>query len=126
MDKHTIFESSEIKYQEMDGLLYPILPVYEEKSLKLDVEKYGRLWIEHMKATYPQRYRSLVRFGELEHRASQVNETSYELLEDIEKGWLRTHRPKNPYCFMEQLCLRNQARAIAEEMVLQDVVRQFH
>lgn len=126
MDKFTIFERSGIEYQEIDGMLYPVLPVYKEESTKLDVGKYGRMWIEHMKATYPQRYISLVRFGELENRASQVNETAYELLEDMEKSWLWTHRPENPYCFMEQLRLRNQARAIAEEMVLQDVVRQFH
>ena len=84
------------------------------------------MWIEHIKIIYPQRYRSLVRFGELKARAEMVNETAYELLEDIEVRWLDKHRPKNANSFVEQLHLRNQARMMAEEVVLHDVVRQFH
>lgn len=125
MNKKIVFDRLGIKYQKKDGNYYPVLPVETKKEI-CNVGKYGRMWIEHIKEVYPKRYRSLVRFGELQDRAEQVNETAYELLDDIEKGWLRTHRAKNPNCFMEQLHLRNQARMIAEEVVLQDVVRQFH
>ena len=62
--------------------------------MMIDVGKYGRMWIEHIKDVYPERYRCLVRFGELSERACQVNETAYELLEDIEVRWLRKHKPK--------------------------------
>lgn len=93
----------------MDGILYSILEMAAETAT-VDVGKYGRMWIEHIKVVYPERYRCLVRFGELTERASQVNETAYELLENIEVRWLRKHKPKNPNSFMEQLHLRNQAR----------------
>jgi hypothetical protein len=126
MKEETIFEKLGIEYQEVDGIFYPILSVPSEESQCLNVGKYGRMWIEHIKITYPQRYRSLVRFGELQERAEMVNETAYELLEDIEVRWLNRHRPKNPNFFIEQLHLRNQARMMAEEVVLHDVVRQFH
>ena len=59
------------------------------------------------------RYKSLVRFGELEERADEVNETAYELLDDIEAKWLKKHKPKNPKSFMEQLQLRTQTRMMA-------------
>lgn len=126
MKEETIFEKLGIEYQEIEGIFYPILSAPSEDSQCLNVGKYGRMWIEHIKITYPQRYRSLVRFGELEERAEMVNETAYELLEDIEVRWLNRHRPKNPNSFIEQLQLRNQARMMAEEVVLHDVVRQFH
>lgn len=75
---------------------------------------------------YPMRYKSLVRFGELEERADEVNDTAYELLDDIEAKWLKKHKPKNPNSFTEQLQLRTQTRMMAEEIVIVDVVMQFH
>jgi hypothetical protein len=55
-----------------------------------------------------------------------VNEVAYELLEDIENEWLRKHKPKHANSFVEMYQLRNQARIIAEEVVLHDVVNCFH
>ena len=68
----------------------------------------------------------MVRFGELEEKANEVNETAYELLDDIEAKWLKQHKPENPDSFMEQLQLRTQTRMMAEEIVIMDVVMQFH
>ena len=125
MSELTVFEKLGVEYGGVDGILYPVLEVTTE-STKIDVGKYGRMWIVHIKVVYPERDRCLVRFGELSERACEVNETAYELLEDIEVRWLRKHKPKNPNSFVEQLHLRNQARVMAEEVVLVDVVRQFH
>ena len=125
MSELTVFEKLGVEYGGVDGILYPVLDVTTE-STKIEVGKYGRMWIEHIKVVYPERYRCLVKFGKLSERASQVNETAYELLEDIEVRWLRKHKPQNPNSFVEQLHLRNQARVMAEEVVLVDVVRQFH
>ena len=61
-----------------------------------------------------------------EERAAEVNETAYELLDNIENSWLKKHKPKNPGSFTEQMQLRTQARMMAEEIVLADVVMQFH
>ena len=47
------------------------------------------MWIKYIKEEYPMRYKSLVRFGELEERADEVNDTAYELLDDIEAKWLK-------------------------------------
>ena len=79
----------------------------------IDVGKYGRMWIKYIKEEYPMRYKSLVRFGELEERADEVNDTAYELLDDIEAKWLKKHKPKNPNSFTEQLQLRTQTRMMA-------------
>ena len=68
----------------------------------------------------------LVRFGELHSKAVEVNEVAYELLEDIENEWLMKHKPKDKNSFMEMYRLRAQARLVAEEVVLHDVVNCFH
>lgn len=126
MSNKTTFEKLEIGYTEIDGIFYPDVLLPTETEQIVGVGKYGAIWITHMKDAYPQTYRSLVRFGELKERAMEVNETAYELLEDIEVRWLRSHKPKDTHSFMEQLHLRNQARMMAEEVVLHDVVMQFH
>ena len=46
--------------------------------------------------------------------------------EDIENEWLRKHKPKHANSFVEMYQLRTQARMIAEEVVLHDVVNCFH
>ena len=121
----TTFEKLGIPYEERDGIFYPVLEAGTERA-DVDTGKYGRMWIKYMKDEYPIRYRSLVRFAKLEEIAAEVNETAYELLDDIETSWLKKHKPKNTGSFTEQLKLRTQARMLAEEIVLADVVMQFH
>lgn len=125
MREQTLFEKLGVRYIEEDGILYPLISV-EIKEENAGIGKYGRLWLEYIKSEYPQRYRSLVRFGELNSKAIEVNEVAYELLEDIEDEWLSQHKPKNKNSFMEMYRLRTQARMVAEEVVLHDVVNCFH
>ena len=61
----TTFEKLGIPYEERDGIFYPVLVAGTEKA-DIDVGKYGRMWIKYIKEEYPMRYKSLVRFGELE------------------------------------------------------------
>ena len=122
--RKTTFEKLGIPYEERNGIFYPVLVAGTEKA-DIDVGKYGRMWIKYIKEEYPMRYKSLVRFGELEERADEVNDTAYELLDDIEAKWLKKHKPKNPNSFTEQLQLRTQTRMMAEEIVIMDVVMQF-
>lgn len=109
----TTFEKLGIPYEERDGIFYPVLVAGTEKA-DIEAGKYGRMWIKYIKEEYPMRYKSLVRFGEIEERADEVNDTAYELLDDIEAKWLKKHKPKNPNSFTEQLQLRTQTRMMAE------------
>ena len=56
---------------------------------------------------------------------NEFNPVDY-VLDDIEAKWLKKHKPKNPNSFTEQLQLRTQTRMMAEEIVIMDVVMQFH
>lgn len=125
MSEETLFEKLGVKYIEKDGIFYPLITLDGEEK-NADVGKYGHMWIDYIRTAYSQRYKSLVRFGELHDKAAEVNEVAYELLEDIEKEWLGEHKPKQANSFVEMYRLRTQARIIAEEVVLHDVVKCFH
>lgn len=122
----TTFEKLGIEYKEYDGLLYPVLSVSEEAVKPTHIGKYGRMWIEFMKTEHPDRYRNLVRFGRLWDKATEIDEEAYELFEAIESKWLSSHKPKNRQSFWEMYQLRTQARLMAEETVLHQVIRQYH
>ena len=122
MSEETLFEKLGVKYIEKDGIFYPLITLGGEEN-STDVGKYGRMWMDYIQKEYPQRYRSLLRFGELHDKATEVNEVAYELLEDIENEWLHKHKPKQLNSFVEMYQLRTQARMIAEEVVLHDTRR---
>ena len=111
-------------YTEVDGVLYPNIVVLEESDVW--VGKYGLLWIDYMKFNYAERYRHHIRMGTLNTKALEVNEEAYEMLEGIVNQYLVKHKPQNSASTMEMWRLREQAKQMAEEVVLNDIVRQYH
>ena len=114
----TLFEELGVEYKEVDGILYPLLSVDEAEYNLTDIGKYGRMWIRYMEENKPSEYRHMARMGQLRKRAEAVNEEAYERLDNIEAAWLKKHMTGKKKTFMEQLYLRNQARAMAEEIVM--------
>ena len=106
MSEETLFEKLGVKYIEKDGIFYPLITLGGEEN-STDVGKYGRMWMDYIQKEYPQRYRSLVRFGELHDKATEVNKVAHELLEDIENEWLSKHKPKQANSFAEMYQLFN-------------------
>ena len=79
-----------------------------------------------MKCNHTERYRHLIRMGTLNTKAFEVNEEGYEMLEEIVNRYLAKHKPSDEASTMEMWRLREQAKQMAEEFVLNDVVRQYH
>ena len=121
----TLFEELEVSYREEDGLFYPNISMDEEKT-DIITGKYGDLWMRFMKENCPERYRHFIRLGELRMRASEVNEDAYEMLYGIMAAFLATHVVNVPKSTMENWKLREQAKQIAEEIVLHDIVYCYH
>lgn len=111
-------------YTEVDGVLYPNIVVLEEADVWAG--KYGLLWIDYMKTNHTDRYRHHIRIGTLNTKALEVNEEAYEMLERIVNQYLVKHKPQNSASTMEMWRLREQAKQMAEEVVLSDIVRQYH
>ena len=111
-------------YTEVDGVFYPNIVVSEEANVWIG--KYGLLWIDYMKFNYAERYRHHIRMGTLNSKAFEVNEEAYEMFERIANRYLAKHKPHNSASTVEMWKLREQAKQMAEEVVLSDIVRQYH
>ncbi len=84
------------------------------------------LWLSYMKENHKQRYRTLARLGCINSQAHEVNEEAYKMLDTITSQHLKKHPPEHPGSTMEMWKLREQAKSIAEEVVLSDIVYQYH
>lgn len=111
-------------YTEVNGVFYPDIAVSEESDVW--VGKYGLLWIDYMKSNYSDRYKHHIRMGTLNAKAFEVNEEAYEMLEEIVNQYLAKHKPQNSASTMEMWRLREQAKQMAEDVVLRDIVCQYH
>ena len=120
----SIFEQMGGTYKEVDGIFYPNLVLKPEKNVM--VGKYGTLWMRYMEEKYPMRYLELHMDGELRLKAAEVNEEAKEVLDTMVQAYLSKHKPKNPDSTMEMWRLKEQARAISEEFILDDIVCRFH
>ena len=120
----SIFEQMGGTYTEIDGIFYPNLVLKPEKNVF--VGKYGTIWMSYLEKNYPMRYVELHSAGELRQKAAEVNEEAMEVLDTMVQVYLKKHKPKNPNSTMEMWRLREQARAIAEEFILEDIVCKFH
>ena len=111
-------------YTEVDGVLYPNIVVSEEANVW--VGKYGLLWMDYMKSNHADRYRHHIRMGTLNSKAFEVNEEAYEMLEGIGNQYQERHKPQNSASTMEMWRIREQAKQMAEEVVLNNIVRHYH
>lgn len=121
----SLFDSMGVQYEEREGLFYPIIAEAEIKEA-IHVGKYGHLWISFMKENHPDRYRHLFRFEKLMAKAAEVDEEAYQLMDSMTEKYLKSHPPKDSSSTMEMWRLREEAKRIAEEIIFQDIVNQFH
>lgn len=124
-EEKSLFESMGIRYEEREGLFYPIIAEAEIKEA-IHVGKYGHLWMNFMKENHPDRYRHLFRFGKLMAKAVEIEEEAYQLMDSMIEKYLKSHPPIDSSSTMEMWRLREEAMRIAEEVIFQDIVNQFH
>ena len=115
----------DIPYVEKDGILYPLLTIPVDMELS-SVGKYGLLWLSYMKENHKGRFRTLTRLGCANQTAHKVNEEAYEMLDVMFGQHMRKHPPVNCGSTIEMGKLREQAKTVAEEMVLMGIVYQYH
>ena len=120
----SIYEAMGGTYTEMDGVLYPNIVISEEADVW--VGKYGLLWMDYMKSNHAERCKHHIRMGTLNTKALEVNKEAYEMLEGIVNQYMAKHKPQNSASTMDMWRLREQSKQMAEEVVLSDIVRQYH
>lgn len=128
-EEQSLFEQLGGTYTEgADGLLYPNFSIDETDVKQADVftGKYGDIWKKYLKENHSGRYRHLVRLGKLQEQALAINEEANEMVDTIINQYLKSHKPANPSSTMEMWKIREQTKAVAEEVVLHDIVYCLH
>ena len=98
-------EALAITYHEgKDGLLYPDIRTEEQENVTLG--KFGIMAMEYLQSSYPQRFKSLQRFGMMNQTLMEVEEEANQLMEKLTNQYLSKHKPKNPQSTMEMYQIR--------------------
>ncbi|MGN0154647.1 MAG: TnpV protein [Lachnospiraceae bacterium] len=113
-----------LEYHEENGILYPNIEMEQEDLSSLN--KYGLIAMDYLKENHYERYRSLVRFGRLVEVLKPVQEEAQRMIDQLMEKYLAKHKPKNPNSTMEMWQIREQGLRQAEEIVLHQIVNQYH
>lgn len=120
-------EEMTLTYHEgTDGMLYPDLEIPEAVASMADLGRFAIRAAEYLKENHKDRYRTLVRSGKLAGKMQEVDEEAERMMELLEADYLKDNLPKDPGSTMEMWQLREQARMLAEEVVMADIVMKFH
>lgn len=80
----------------------------------------------YLKENEEARYKSLLRFGRMTEKMKEVDEEANQMLDQLITQYLKSHRPVHPSSTMEMWKLREQAKMMAEEIVLTEIVYRYH
>ena len=104
----------------------PDLQAPDETENLTQIGKYGLLAMNYLKENEETRYKSLLRFGRMTEKMKEVDEEANHMLDQLMTQYLKSHRPVNPSSTMEMWKLREQAKMMAEEIVLTEIVYRYH
>ena len=122
MKKHIYDESNGLSYTLHGDYYLPDLAVNEEEST---YGKYGMLRKQFLKEHRPARYQYLVMTGELTGHLNQVDQDAREQVEILVKQMAEKQSVTEQLKMQDQMkwvCLMNNIKACAEEIVLQGIV----
>lgn len=102
-----------------EGFLEPIIEV---STCDLHIGKYGAIAMNYLKNEYSHRY-SLLRAEEtLIEIMYKVNEEAHQMMEVLQENMLAKDPIPNPENFYESYKYKEMIRAMAEEIVLKEIV----
>ena len=114
---------NEITYTEHNGLYYPNLAL--PKQTIYPIGKYGRMHLDYIKQHRRGRYTTLLTEGKLNARLHEIDLEANEMLETIitrfanERGVDENLKARDMLRWVAEM---NNIKAIAEEIVLREVV----
>ena len=77
-----------MNYKEVDGLLYPELTMPDETEDLTKLGRYGRMAMKYLLENEPARYKTLMRFGKMYEKMSEVEKEANQLYDQLEEQYL--------------------------------------
>lgn len=118
----TLFEQAGVKYREVDGLLYPMLPA-DTAKVSADVGKYGRLWMHLLFKVDRQSYNRKLFAGTIVDEALIKNENAYEMIDKATEEYLKRLGTDKKHSSIEIWKCRTAAVITREELFLESAFR---
>lgn len=115
---------TEIAYENKNGYCFPLLTLPETETLPIG--KYGRLYLDHLKKHRRGTYTSLLTDVNLAPYLAEINREAHEQVKSLTAhlatsvGVTEALKTTDPIAWNTQM---NTAKALAEEMVLQELLR---
>lgn len=98
----------------------------DENEAKIGLTQYGMQCFRYLQAEHNHRWTHLLLTRQLNAVCKQVEEEAWERHHEIEDAYLKKYPITKEMEFMEVVQRRNQARAYAMEIVMDEVVNQYH
>lgn len=123
-EEKTIFDKFGIGYRQHGDVLIPDFDIVPEhfETVYTNAGRYGRMWLAFMKENDYDRFVNIGRRCELAETAMRVEDEAQDILEAITKSHLKKHEFKDRFSSMERWRVYDEARRMAEEIVLNEVV----
>lgn len=117
MNEQTVFEKMGVRYEERDGIFYPILGACDNAKIT-GLGKYGRLWITWLFELDRRLHRKYLLEGTLVEKAMEFQEYAYELEDEIVSSMEKS--PNQAEDFLMSVALQRQKWEVAQEIIIRD------
>ena len=123
MERYKVDESNGLRYELGEyGMYYPIIEI----DGKLEIGRYGKLAMEHMKAINPSRYKTLGIMGMFPKIFNNIDEKVYSIIDNIMEEKLKEEPIQDEWNVLEIERHKKMLYREAEEIALQEIVYQDH
>lgn len=119
MEKRIIDEKTGIEYVLVDDIYYPIF-VLEDEGVNFG--KYGRIRLDYLKEHRKELYAEMLVKDMLYEHIEDIQREALEMIERLEKQYIRQNSVTKDNGFMKNYNLRQQAKDYAEEVVKRELI----
>lgn len=117
MNEQTIFEKMGVRYEERDGILYPILGACDDATIT-GLGKYGRMWITWLFDLDRMLHRKYLLEGTLVEKAMEFQEYAGELEDEIVSSMVDFSNQTEG--FLVSVAIQRQKWEAAQEIIIRD------
>ena len=117
MSEQTVFEKMGVRYEESDGILYPILGACDNTTIT-GLGKYGRMWITWLFDLDRLLHRKYLLEGTLVEKAMGFQEYAGELEDEIVSSMGNSSNQTED--FLMSVAMQRQKWEVAQEIIIRD------
>ena len=117
MNEQTVFEKMGVRYEERDGIFYPVLGACDNAKIT-GLGKYGRMWITWLFELDRLLHRKYLLEGTLVEKAMEFQEYAYELEDEMVSSMGASAEQRED--FLMSVATQRQKWKLSQEIIIRD------